>query len=74
MKVLIRREGDGRLYNMESITHLSLSDVANILVGGLRIIVEDATTGEDVTSDILDSLLEREARHRFESRNQTQIS
>ena len=56
MKVLIRREGDGRLYNTESMSHVSLPDVANMLVGGLRIIVEDATTGEDVTGDILDEL------------------
>jgi hypothetical protein len=30
--------------------------VGDALVNGLRIIVEDATTGEDVTSEILDQL------------------
>src|SRR5262245_36345204 len=53
--ILIRREGD-RLYNMESKTNVSLSDVADMLVDGLRIIVEDAATGENVTSEILDKL------------------
>jgi PHB/PHA accumulation regulator DNA-binding domain len=55
-KALIRSEADGRLYDTESMAHVSLSDVANMLVRGLRIIVEDATTGEDVTSEILDKL------------------
>ena len=54
--VLIRREGDKQLYNTETRTQVSLSDVANMLVSGLRITVEDATTGEDVTSEILDKL------------------
>jgi polyhydroxyalkanoate synthesis regulator protein len=48
--VLIRREGDNRLYNTE------LSDVADMLVNGQRIVVEDAATGEDITSEILDKL------------------
>jgi hypothetical protein len=35
---------------------VSLSDLADMLVKGLRIIVEDAKTGDDVTSEILDML------------------
>jgi polyhydroxyalkanoate synthesis regulator protein len=54
--VLIRRDGDNRLYETERGTHVSLSDVADMLVNGLRIIVEDVTTGEDVTSEVLDKL------------------
>jgi polyhydroxyalkanoate synthesis regulator protein len=54
--VLIERKGDNRLYNTESKCHVSLSDLADMLVKGLRIIVEDAETGEDVTSEILDRL------------------
>jgi len=54
--VLIERQGDNRLYNTESMSHVSLSDLADMLVNGLRIIVEDAETGEDVTSEILDKL------------------
>jgi polyhydroxyalkanoate synthesis regulator protein len=53
--ILIRREGD-RLYNTESETNVSLSDLADILVNGLRITVEDAATGADITSEILDML------------------
>jgi len=54
--VLIERKGDNRLYNTESMSLVSLSDLADMLVNGLRIIVEDAETGEDVTSEILDRL------------------
>jgi hypothetical protein len=43
--VLIRREGDGRLYNTERMTDVSLSDVADMLVNGLRIIVEGRSQG-----------------------------
>ena len=53
--VLIERD-DNRLYNVESMTQVSLSDLADMLVKGLRIIVEDAKTGEDVTGEILDML------------------
>jgi polyhydroxyalkanoate synthesis regulator protein len=55
--VLIRREGDKRLYNTERMTFVSLSDVAAMLMNGERIVVEDAATGEDVTSEILDEIL-----------------
>jgi polyhydroxyalkanoate synthesis regulator protein len=54
--VLIEREGDNRLYNTESKNYVSLSDLADMLVNGLRIVVQDAKTGEDVTSEILDRL------------------
>jgi polyhydroxyalkanoate synthesis regulator protein len=54
--VLIRRDGDNRLYDTECRTHVSLSDVADMLVNGLRIVVEGAATGEDITSEVLDKL------------------
>ena len=54
--VLIERQGDNRLYDTECMTHVSLSDLADMLVKGVRIVVEDATTREDVTSEILDKL------------------
>jgi polyhydroxyalkanoate synthesis regulator protein len=57
--VLIRREGDKRLYNTERMTFVSLSDVAAMLMNGERIVVEDAATGEDVTSEILDKILDK---------------
>jgi polyhydroxyalkanoate synthesis regulator protein len=60
--VLIRREGDKRLYNTERMTYVSLSDVADVLVNGQRIVVEDAATGEDVTSEILDEILDKPHR------------
>jgi polyhydroxyalkanoate synthesis regulator protein len=54
--VLIKREDEDRLYDMERMTYVSLSDVADMLVAGQRIAVQDAETGEDVTSEILDLL------------------
>ena len=55
-KVLIERQRDNRLYDTESMTDVSLADLADMLMNGRRIIVEDAETGEDVTSEILDEL------------------
>ena len=56
-RVAIKRFGDGRLYNTEADTHVSLTDLADILVNGKRIVAEDAETGEDITGDILDLLI-----------------
>ena len=52
--VLITRENDNRLYNAESRAPVSLSDLADMLVNCQRIVVQDAKTGEDITSKILD--------------------
>jgi hypothetical protein len=38
--VLIERQGDNRLYDTGRMTHVSLSDLADMLVNGLRILVE----------------------------------
>jgi len=54
-KVLIKRYDD-RLYNTETYAYVSLDDLATILVSGRRIIVLEASTGDDITSDILDRL------------------
>jgi polyhydroxyalkanoate synthesis regulator protein len=54
-KVLIKRYDD-RLYNTETSTYVSLDDLATIIVSGRRLIVLEASTGEDITSDILDRL------------------
>ena len=56
-KVAIKRFGDGRLYNTEADTYVSLTDLADMLVNGKRIVAEDAKTGEDITGDILDLLI-----------------
>jgi polyhydroxyalkanoate synthesis regulator protein len=55
-RFLIKSEDNGRLYDTESRTYVSLSDVADMLVDGQRIAVQDARTGEDITSEILDLL------------------
>jgi len=54
--VQIKREGDRRLHNTESGTYVSVSDLGDMLVDGQRIVVQDANTGEDITSEILDLL------------------
>jgi len=55
-RVAIKRFGDGRLYNTEADTYVSMTDLADMLVNGKRIVAEDAETGEDITGDILDLL------------------
>ena len=56
-KVAIKRFGDGRLYNTEADTYVSLTDLADMLVNGKHIVAEDAETGEDITYDILKLLI-----------------
>jgi hypothetical protein len=56
-RVPIKRFGDGRLYNTEADTYVSLMDLADMLVNGKRIVAEDAETGENITCDILDLLI-----------------
>jgi polyhydroxyalkanoate synthesis regulator protein len=56
-RVPIKRFGDGRLYNTEADTYVSLTDLADMLVNGTRIVAEDAETGEDITGDVLDLLV-----------------
>jgi len=54
--VLITREDEARFYDTERKAYVSLSELADMLVAGRRIAVQDAETGEDVTSEILDLL------------------
>jgi polyhydroxyalkanoate synthesis regulator protein len=56
-RVPIKRFGGGRLYNTEADTYVSLTDLADMLVNGKRIVAEDAETGENITGDILDLLV-----------------
>jgi hypothetical protein len=54
--VLIKRFGGSRLYNTETKIYVTLVDLSDLLVRGRRIVVHEAETGEDVTSEILDQL------------------
>ena len=56
-RVPIKRFGDGRLYNTEADTYVSLTDLADMLVNGKHIVAEDAETGEDITYDVLELLI-----------------
>ena len=58
-RVLIKRYSNSRLYNTETGAFVSLADLADMLVSRQRIIVQDAETGEDITSEILDLLNDR---------------
>jgi len=55
-KVLIKRYSGGRLYNTKTMTYVSFVDLSDMLVRGERIAVQDAQTGADITSEILDLL------------------
>ena len=61
-RVLIKRYGDDRLYNTESGTFVSLTDLADMLVNGKRIVAEDAETGENITGNILDLIIQQNLR------------
>ena len=58
-RILIKRFSDSRLYNTETGAYVSLADLADMLVSRQRIIVQDAETGENITSEVLDLLLPR---------------
>jgi polyhydroxyalkanoate synthesis regulator protein len=51
--MLIKRYAGRRLYNTVSLTYASRDDLAAMAMKGIRFVVRDADTGEDVTSDIL---------------------
>jgi polyhydroxyalkanoate synthesis regulator protein len=61
-RVLIKRYGDGRLYNTKSGIFVSLTDLADMLVNGERIIAEDAETGDNITGNVLDLIIQPNLR------------
>ncbi len=55
-EVLIKRYGGSRLYDTETLTYVSLGDLADMLANGRRFIVIEAGTGKDITREILKGL------------------
>ncbi len=51
--VLIKRYGGSRLYNTTAASYLTLNDLAHMVREGRRLRVLDASTGEDITAEIL---------------------
>jgi polyhydroxyalkanoate synthesis regulator protein len=54
--MLIKRYAGRRLYNTVTLTYASRNDLAAMAMKGIKFVVRDADTGEDVTSDILKPL------------------
>jgi polyhydroxyalkanoate synthesis regulator protein len=54
--ILIKRFDGSRLYNTETKTYVALADLSDLLIKGQRIVVHEAETGEDITSEVLDQL------------------
>lgn len=58
---VIRKYANRRLYDPRESRHVTLDEVRQIIVGGERVRVEDAKTGQDLTrSVLLQILMERE--------------
>ncbi|NGP52635.1 polyhydroxyalkanoate synthesis repressor PhaR [Thioalkalivibrio sp. XN8] len=58
---VIRKYANRRLYDPSESRHLTLDEVRQLIVGGERVRVEDAKTGEDLTRSILlQIIVERE--------------
>ncbi len=54
--VLIKRYGGTRFYNTATLSYVVLTDLADMVISGQRFIVCDATSGEDITLDVLNCL------------------
>ncbi|MDR7449813.1 MAG: polyhydroxyalkanoate synthesis regulator DNA-binding domain-containing protein [Armatimonadota bacterium] len=64
-EVLIRRYANRKLYDQSRSRYVTLEDLAELIRQGRRIRVQDAETGEDLTSQTLAQiLLERERERR----------
>lgn len=54
--MLIKRYAGRRLYNTATTTYVSLNDLQQMVLDGIRFDVRDAKTGEDITRAVLDSV------------------
>ena len=54
--MLIKRYAGRRLYNTVTLTYASREDLAEMVRKGIRFVVRDADTGEDITPAILNRL------------------
>jgi polyhydroxyalkanoate synthesis repressor PhaR len=55
-ELLIKRYAGVRLYNTDTLTYITLDDLAGMVLSGRRFVVREAATGEDITRGILDRL------------------
>jgi len=60
--LLLKKYNNRRLYDTEKSTYVTLDYVTDIVKKGRKILVNDAKTGEDVTSAILTQIVLEEAR------------
>lgn len=54
--IQVKRYANRRFYDTAHLTYLSLDDFAAMVLAQRRFVVRDATTGDDVTGEILDRL------------------
>jgi polyhydroxyalkanoate synthesis repressor PhaR len=55
-EVLIKRYAGIRFYNTDTLTYVTLDDLAGMVLSGRRFVIREAATGADITRDILDQL------------------
>jgi polyhydroxyalkanoate synthesis repressor PhaR len=54
--VVIKRYDGVRLYDTEKAHYVTIEDLARMVLSGERFAVKDASTGEDVTKEVLSRL------------------
>jgi polyhydroxyalkanoate synthesis repressor PhaR len=55
--ILIKRYDGGRLYDTETGCYVTLESIADLVRGPRPVVVQDAKTGADVTSDMLTQIV-----------------
>lgn len=55
--ILIKKYGNRRLYSTESSSYITLAELEDLVHSGVSIQVVDASTGEDITAQILTQIL-----------------
>jgi polyhydroxyalkanoate synthesis regulator protein len=54
--ILIKRYAGCRLYSVATSTHVTLGELANMVLNHQRFVIHDADTGRDITREILDQI------------------
>ncbi|MGZ5804005.1 MAG: polyhydroxyalkanoate synthesis regulator DNA-binding domain-containing protein [Xanthobacteraceae bacterium] len=54
--LLIKRYAQSRLYNTATTSYVTLDDLDQLVLQGMRIRIQEAEAGRDITRDVLDRL------------------
>lgn len=60
--ILIKKYSNRRLYNTIASTYITISDVADLIKAGHKIVVRDAETDEDMTAIVLTQIIMNKAK------------